>query len=100
MNSNVIIYTLSLLLIPFALLRQHYIYRKGIQQITIHWTSNLVIAFILTVLVRGLAYDTGADWLAYPIIGRNIQNGFLRKLLRPCALWDYGIVPFLFWSRL
>lgn len=65
MNSNVIIYTLSLLLIPFALLRQHYIYRKGIQQITIHWTSNLVIAFILTVLVRGLAYDTGADWLAY-----------------------------------
>lgn len=65
MNSNVIIYTLSLLLIPLVLLKQHYIYRKGLQQTTIHWTLSLIIAFILTVIVRGLAYDTGADWLAY-----------------------------------
>jgi len=37
----------------------------GIAPVNIYWTKGLIFAFAITILIRGLAYDTGADWLAY-----------------------------------
>lgn len=66
MNNNVLIYTFSLLLIPLVLLqKRRYIAKIGIAPVNIRWTKGLIFVFILTILIRGLAYDTGADWLAY-----------------------------------
>lgn len=65
MNNTILIYTFSLLLIPLVLLRKQYIANIGIAPVNICWTKGLIFAFGITVLIRGLAYDTGADWLAY-----------------------------------
>lgn len=65
MNNTILIYTFSLLLIPLVLLQRSYIANVRIAPANIRWTKGLMFAFVLTVLIRGLAYDTGADWLAY-----------------------------------
>lgn len=65
MNNNTLIYTFALLLIPLLLLKKRYIVNSGITLVNITWTKDLIFAFVITVLIRGLAYDTGADWLAY-----------------------------------
>ena len=65
MNYTILIYTFILLLIPSILLRKRYITNMGIAPVNIYWTKGLIFAFAITILIRGLAYDTGADWLAY-----------------------------------
>lgn len=65
MNGNTLIYTITLLIMPLILSSKRYITKAGITPIHIYWTKGLILAFLITILIRGLAYDTGADWLAY-----------------------------------
>ena len=65
MNNNILIYTVALLLVPLTLLSKRSITKAEIAPVHIYWTRGLIFAFVITVLIRGLAYDTGADWLAY-----------------------------------
>ncbi|MCR4619458.1 MAG: EpsG family protein [Paludibacteraceae bacterium] len=68
MSYTVIIYTLMSLLIPWALMYKGNYKRKIIDGgviVTINWSLFLVLAFVVTVLVKGLAYDTQGDWMYY-----------------------------------
>lgn len=62
---NIIVYTFVMLLLPAIFKRQISISKCDISPINIKWSLSLVIAFIITVLIRGLAYNTGRDWLFY-----------------------------------
>lgn len=61
----VVVYTILLLLIPIVLFNQRQYMVIGMEQITINWTTGLTFAFIASILIRGLAWDTSTDWYGY-----------------------------------
>lgn len=68
MNSTVLIYFVMSFLIPLALMfKGSYECRVVDGHITISykWSVALIIAFVITVLIKGLPYNTQTDWIYY-----------------------------------
>lgn len=70
------IYTFSMLFIPVVLMCQKQYRTRAVNESRINWSGWLVFVFVFTVLIRGLAWDTGADWMAYYNFAVDARKGF------------------------
>ncbi len=74
-----IIYIFIFLLLPYAFLNKRTIcvcHVNGQNVVSYKWIGILSFAFILTVFLRGITYDTGADWIAYYEYLHGLSNGY------------------------
>lgn len=73
------IYIFIAILIPVGLYGvKTYLYKdiNGTTICKIKWGPSLLFAFVATILLRGLAYDTGADWFAYFDYIEGLRHGY------------------------
>lgn len=61
----VVVYTILLLLIPIVLINQRQYKVSGIGPVDIKWSAGLTFAFMASILIRGLAWNTAIDWYWY-----------------------------------
>lgn len=100
---NIIIYTFIILLLPVLFQRKVNLLKCDICPVKITWTPNVVLAFIITIFIRGLAYNTGRDWFFYYDFIKDAKEGLNNPwsehtewlfrefilLLGKLQLWDY-----------
>lgn len=73
---SILIYLFIASLLPIAITKKGVVGYKLKKNVSaIRWSPMLIGAFFLTCILRGIAYDTGADWQAYVEYYTAIMHG-------------------------
>lgn len=84
-----------MLYIPSVLFLQMRNKTIGVYEIKIKWTIALVIAFVISALIRGLAWDTGTDWLVYYYFAVDAAKGYYNEWAQHTEITFQYFVKFL-----